>query len=104
MLKDYNMNKDEQGAWYYIYKLLLSQGYKRYALLFRYFKLAFVPEDDFIAAMVPDEMIIQIHPLLEEHCISAAIRHEILHEYFNHLHRSLEYFLKKGIYNRSISW
>lgn len=47
--------------------------------------------------MVPDQMIIQIHPLLEEHCISAAIRHEILHEYFNHLHRSLEYFLKKGI-------
>lgn len=71
-------------------KILKSEGYPTYAALLSYFDIYTTDDPDFVAAMVPNKAKIIINELLSRDQVSTVVRHEILHEWFNHYLRSKE--------------
>lgn len=83
--------KDEEAR-DQITDILRQQGYGTYARLFRLFDFYFTDDDNVIAYMIPQKAAIVVNEKIKgEKMVSVLVRHEILHEYFTHYERELEY-------------
>ena len=71
--------------------LLGKQGYKTYAELLDYFDVYLTSDPHCIAAMLPGKAAIFINRGLTIDQVSPLVRHEILHEYFNHMKKSQDF-------------
>ena len=89
-----NMTRQEKKTKETIYQYLRTQGYVSYAKIFSKFDLNFyIPPngDVFIAAMLPGQYRILVNPMITDRkAMSTFIRHEILHQYFDHETRALK--------------
>ena len=87
------MTREAQGTKIYILRLLVRQGYKLYAQLFQHFDLELTRRKGVVGYMIPDEMTIVLNAdLHDEEYASVVVRHEILHQYLDHMNRLIAHF------------
>lgn len=70
-----------------IYKKMASTGYPTYANLFSLFDLHLTEDPGVVAYMVPEKAEITINENLDIEQASTVVRHEILHEFLDHMKR-----------------
>lgn len=70
-----------------IYKKMASTGYPTYANLFSLFDLHLTKDPEVVAYMVPEKAKITINENLDIEQASTVVRHEILHEFLDHMKR-----------------
>jgi hypothetical protein len=86
------MTREAQAAKVYILRLLAQQGYKKYAEIFQHFDLELTRRKDVVGYMIADEMTIVLNADLEEgDYVSTVVRHEILHQYLDHMNRLIKH-------------
>ena len=78
-------------------KKLRSQGYATYARILSLFDVYLTEDPNIVAYMIPNKATIAINKNLNIDQVSTIIRHEILHEYFNHQVRELDLLKKKNL-------
>ena len=81
------MTKRERLGKQEIYKKMASTGYPTYANLFSLFDLHLTQDPDVVAYMVPEKAEITINENLDIEQASTVVRHEILHEFLDHMKR-----------------
>lgn len=74
-----------------IRKKLSEQGYPTYSNLIKDFDIHLTKDPNVIGYMEPGKGIICINENLDIEQVSVVVRHEILHEYFNHAKRFSDY-------------
>lgn len=84
-----SMKDREKRAKAAIIELLGENGYASYAKLFQDFDLHLTSDPSVIAYMIPDEGTIVVNEGLLLEQVGVCVRHEILHEYLNHLNRMI---------------
>ncbi len=85
------MTKREQIARSEIIKELGTKGYATYAKLLSLFDLHLTSDPSVVGYMIPQKGVITINQNLFMEQVSVIVRHEILHEYFKHYERAIEY-------------
>lgn len=83
-------------------KKLRSQGYATYARILGLFDVYLTEDPKIVAYMIPGKAAIIVNPHLNTEQVSTIIRHEILHEYFNHQVRELDLLKKRGLNTNEI--
>lgn len=78
-------------------KKLRSQGYATYARILNLFDVYLTEDPNIVAYMIPNKATIVINKNLNIDQVSTIIRHEILHEYFNHQVRELDLLKKRNL-------
>lgn len=81
------MTKREKIAKSQIIDKLLEGGYRTYAELFDLFELHLTTRPGVVGYMLPDMAEIWVSEYLDIEQVSLVIRHEILHEYYEHMNR-----------------
>lgn len=81
------MTKRERLGKQEIYKKMASTGYPTYANLFSLFDLHLTQDPGVVAYMVPEKAEITINENLDIEQASTVVRHEILHEFLDHMKR-----------------
>lgn len=81
------MTKRERLGKQEIYKKMASTGYPTYANLFSLFDLHLTEDPGVVAYMVPEKAEITINENLDIEQASTVVRHEILHEFLDHMKR-----------------
>ena len=81
------MTKRERLGKQEIYKKMASTGYPTYANLFSLFDLHLTEDPGVVAYMVPEKAEIIINENLDIEQASMVVRHEILHEFLDHMKR-----------------
>lgn len=81
------MTKRERLGKQEIYKKMASTGYPTYANLFSLFDLHLTQDPEVVAYMVPEKAEITINENLDIEQASTVVRHEILHEFLDHMKR-----------------
>ena len=79
-----------------IIDILGKEGYKTYAQLFSLFDLHLTADPEVVGYMIPDQAVIVINQNLDEDQVSVVVRHEILHEFFEHAKRAEKMGVKVG--------
>ena len=88
------MTKLEISAKNQITNILNKQGYPSYAKLLSFFDINLTDDPTVIAYMLPSKAIIVLNKNIDRNQVSVLVRHEILHEYLNHLRRMEKKFGK----------
>ena len=78
-------------------KKLRSQGYATYARILSLFDVYLTEDPNIVAYMIPNKATIVINKNLNIDQVSTIVRHEILHEYFNHQVRELDLLKKRNL-------
>ena len=78
-------------------KKLRSQGYATYARILSLFDVYLTEDPNIVAYMIPNKATIAINKNLNIDQVSTIVRHEILHEYFNHQVRELDLLKKRNL-------
>ncbi len=78
-------------------KKLRSQGYATYARILSLFDVYLTEDPNIVAYMIPNKATIAINKNLNIDQVSTIVRHEILHEYFNHQARELDLLKKRNL-------
>lgn len=78
-------------------KKLRSQGYATYARILSLFDVYLTEDPNIVAYMIPNKATIAINKNLNIDQVSTIVRHEILHEYFNHQVRELNLLKKRNL-------
>lgn len=78
-------------------KKLRGQGYATYARILSLFDVYLTEDPNIVAYMIPNKATIAINKNLNIDQVSTIIRHEILHEYFNHQVRELNLLKKRNL-------
>lgn len=81
-----------------IRRKLSEQGYPTYSNLIKDFEIHLTKDPNVIGYMEPGKGIICINENLDVEQVSVVVRHEILHEYFNHAKRFSDH-LGDAVYN-----
>lgn len=81
------MTKRERLGKQEIYKKMASTGYPTYANLFSLFDLHLTEDPGVVAYMIPEKAEITINENLDIEQASTVVRHEILHEFLDHMKR-----------------
>lgn len=84
-----SMTAREKRAKEAIIELLGENGYASYAKIFRDFDLHLTADPSVVAYMIPDKGVITVNEGLLLEQVGVCVRHEILHEYLNHLNRMI---------------
>lgn len=82
-----------------IRKILSQEGYPTYSYLIQDFDINLTKDPDVIGYMIPGKGVIVLNDGLDLEQISVVVRHEILHEFFNHAKR-FEDYVGKDIYDK----
>lgn len=85
------MTRQEWLAKNQIMKYLIEEGHPSYARLLDYFDINLTEDPNCIAAMQPGKARIFLNKGLEIDQVCTCVRHEILHEFFNHQERLLKH-------------
>lgn len=80
-----------------ITKKLRSQGYATYARLLNLFDVYLTEDPGIVAYMLPSKATVVINKNLNIDQVSTIVRHEILHEYFNHKVRESDLLRKRNL-------
>lgn len=91
------MTKREKLAKSQIVDKLLEGGYKTYAELFDLFELHLTTRPGVVGYMLPSMAEIWISEYLDIEQVSLVVRHEILHEYYEHMKRYKAMFKEGGV-------
>lgn len=95
------MTKREWLAKQEIQNILGKEGYPTYAYLLQDFDIHLTKDPEVIGYMVPDKGEITLNEDLDLSQVSVIVRHEILHEFFNHAHRFEQHVGADKYKNRS---
>lgn len=81
------MTKRETIAKQQIRKILSEEGYPTYSYLIEDFDINLTKDPQVIGYMIPGKGVIVLNEGLDLEQVSVVVRHEILHEFFNHQKR-----------------
>lgn len=93
------MTKREFIAKDEIMRILAKSGYPTYARLLKDFEIHLTKDPEVIGYMIPDKGSITVNENLDINQVSVIVRHEILHEFFNHAKRFSDH-LGADAYNK----
>jgi vacuolar-type H+-ATPase subunit E/Vma4 len=85
------MTRRESLAKQEIRKVLSKNGYPTYSYLIQDFYIHLTKDPNVIGYMNPGKGIITLNENLDIEQVSVIVRHEILHEFFNHAQRFIEH-------------
>lgn len=92
------MTKREFLAKNEIRLLLAKRGYVTYSNLLNDFELHLTKDPEVIGYMIPDRGVITVNENLDIDQVGVIVRHEILHEFFNHAKQLADHLgLAKGV-------
>lgn len=86
-----SMTKREVIAKNEIRTVLSKEGYPTYASLLSNFEIHLTKDPGVIGYMIPSKGVITLNEGLDLDQVSVVVRHEILHEYFNHAQRFIDH-------------
>ena len=90
------MTQVERASREKIIELLAKNGYVTYSKILSRFVLNLTADPDVIAYMIPGKGVIVLNQGLLMEQVSVCVRHEILHEMFQHMQRSIAKLGKAG--------
>lgn len=90
-----SMTNREKAAKEEVINQLEENGYVSYAKIFDLFDLNLTKDPSVVAYMVPDKGTIVVNEGLLLEQVGVCVRHEILHEYLNHLNRMIYLIAKR---------
>lgn len=100
-LKKAPMSARDMTAKKLIMKLLIDEGYPRYAQLLQYFSINLIVSDDTVGYTEANRALICVNNALDWKGCSVVVRHEILHQFLEHATRALKFAAKKLGYPQS---
>lgn len=80
-------------------EILSEEGYPTYSYLIQDFDINLTKDPEVIGYMIPGKGVIVLNEGLDLEQVSVVVRHEILHEFFNHAKR-FEDHVGKDAYNK----
>lgn len=83
------MNERDKAAKEQIIDILREEGYPTYATLFSLFDLHLTNDPKVVGYCIMSKATIVLNENLDEKAVSMLVRHELLHEYLEHLTREL---------------
>lgn len=100
-LKKAPMSARDKAAKEVLINMLIDEGYPRYARLLQYFSINIIASPDTVGYTEADRAVICINNDLSWDGCSVVVRHEILHQFFEHATRALKFAAKKLGYPQS---
>ena len=94
------MTRRDAAAKNEVRKQLSKEGYPTYSYLIEDFDIYLTKDPGVIGYMIPDKGIIVLNEGLHMEQVSVIVRHEILHEFFNHAKRFENHVGKDAYDNR----
>ena len=82
-----SMTRRDMAAKNEVRKQLSKEGYPTYSYLIEDFDIHLTKDPGVIGYMIPDKGVIVLNEGLDMEQVSVIVRHEILHEFFNHAKR-----------------
>ena len=94
------MTRRDAAAKNEVRKQLSKEGYPTYSYLIEDFDIYLTKDPGVIGYMMPDKGVIVLNEGLDMEQVSTIVRHEILHEFFNHAKRFENHVGKDAYDNR----
>ena len=89
------MTREELAAKNQIIKILQKEQYGRYAKLMEKFFIELTSRPDIIGAVNLQNGVMILNRGLDESQISVVVRHEIMHQYLDHVNRLINHLAQK---------